>query len=228
MDKIINCKKCNREIETNAKICPHCGAKITGNKGCLIGVIIAVVVVVIIFIAASGGSKSTSTDSGKPQETSKTNERSIFDIYSLLETNDEIPFTMTALAKETLKTKPQLFENATEEIALNNADSAITYNHLSKNIEKYGDKLISIPEAYVVNISETDMGNGKTCTEFQVLDADENSYYVFYVGELDNVFKDDIVKIYALPLALTSFDNVSGGTTIATVLAGSYIQKIEE
>lgn len=45
---------------------------------------------------------------------------------------------------------------------------------------------------------------------------------------LPDVFEDDYVKIYGAPLGTTSFDNIGGGTTLAIVLGGSYVEKISE
>mgnify|MGYP004665266277 CR=1 FL=1 len=82
------------------------------------------------------------------------------------------------------------------------------------------------PECYVIKAEES--GEGKTTvTEIQMNDSDYNYYYVIYIGSLD-VYKDDTVQVYGVPVGMTSFENVGGGTTVSLVMAGSYIQKTNE
>lgn len=64
-----------------------------------------------------------------------------------------------------------------------------------------------------------------TVVEIHLVDADENSYYCLSLCAYDNIFEEDVVKVYALPIGETSFDNISGGTTLAIMLAGCYIEK---
>lgn len=60
--KTKQCKYCKQEIDTKAKICPHCRKKQTPS-GCLIAVI-AVVVIIVIAIAGSAMSGGEKTNTG--------------------------------------------------------------------------------------------------------------------------------------------------------------------
>ena len=62
--KIIQCKVCGAEIASNAKTCPHCGAK-NKKKSPVLLIILGVIVLVILIaaIGSSGSSKSNSTPS---------------------------------------------------------------------------------------------------------------------------------------------------------------------
>ena len=42
---IINCKKCNKEIDSSAQTCPHCGAKL---KNSFIEIIVAIIIILVI------------------------------------------------------------------------------------------------------------------------------------------------------------------------------------
>ena len=55
-------------------------------------------------------------------------------------------------------------------------------------------------------------------------DKDENLYTLFYLDTAE-IYDGDIFTVYALPVATTSYENVSGGITNAIVLVGSYIEK---
>lgn len=85
---------------------------------------------------------------------------------------------------------------------------------------------MALQGAYVVSCSEENIDDDTVLTELQLSDSDSNNFIVYYFGELSDILEEDTVDCYGLPLGTTSFDNVSGGTTLAGVLAGSYIKKI--
>ena len=91
---------------------------------------------------------------------------------------------------------------------------------------KLGGHYILSPECYVIKVNESGEGNS-TITEIQVCDADSNYYYVIYNGSLD-IYKEDTVQIYGVPVGMTSFENVGGGTTVSLIIAGSYVHKTNE
>jgi len=66
---LIQCKECNKEISSQAKACPHCGAPVerkSGGCGCLsiIGVV-AVIVVIIAILGSGDGSSNSPTEKKK-------------------------------------------------------------------------------------------------------------------------------------------------------------------
>ena len=140
--------------------------------------------------------------------------------------NDMIPYTISPLAKDFINENPDLFPCADKEIAEEYTDSSIDFKMINKNQDKYGDKLICISEAYVIGINETNFDDGSSLTEVQATDLDRNYYYVIYNDVLDDIYQDDTVEIYGAPIGMTSFENVSGGTTISCVIAGSYVGKL--
>ena len=42
---LINCKKCNKEIDSSAQTCPHCGAKL---KSSFIEIVVAIIIIGVI------------------------------------------------------------------------------------------------------------------------------------------------------------------------------------
>lgn len=70
MAKMIKCKSCSKEIASNAKSCPGCGAK---NKKpfYLRGWFIAIVIIVIIGIIGGSGSDNTTATDSESTETTK-------------------------------------------------------------------------------------------------------------------------------------------------------------
>ncbi len=151
----------------------------------------------------------------------------ILSLFEELQDNEIMPFVLTEKAKVTLAEKENIFTGNRKDGLDELTDTTLEYRALTKNIDKYGDKLLYINEAYVVDISETELDEETVATELQLLDAEENSYYCVSLSAYDNIFEEDIISIYALPIGETSFENVSGGTTLAIMLAGCYIEKCE-
>lgn len=66
--RIVQCKVCGAEIASNAKTCPHCGAK-NRKKQPVLFIIIGIIVLITIIGSLSGGSNSESSgssESGSP------------------------------------------------------------------------------------------------------------------------------------------------------------------
>lgn len=154
-------------------------------------------------------------------------ESSVLDFFESLQDNDAVPYTLTQQAKVMLSENEDLFLNNSLEGLEAYTDFSLEYKILAKNIEKYGDKLMYLPEAYVVSIDETALDEDTTFSELHLMDASENSYYVLSFSAYSDIYEGDIVSAYALPLGETAFENIGGGTTLAIVLAGSYIEKVE-
>ena len=159
-------------------------------------------------------------------ETANSSNSSVLQFFESLQDNDAIPFTITEKAKKMLREHENLFLGNTEHNLSSYTDIALEYKVLTKNIDKHGDKLVNLAEAYVLSIDETQIDDETTFSELHLLDLDGSSFYVLSLAEYDNIFEGDYVCAYALPLGETSFDNISGGTTLAIVLAGCYIEKI--
>lgn len=42
---LINCKKCNKQIDSSAITCPHCGAK---RKSSFVEIVLAIIVLIVV------------------------------------------------------------------------------------------------------------------------------------------------------------------------------------
>ena len=251
------CVKCGKEINSDNKFCTFCGTPIDSNeinattsttsysfknkkkqyekKGKKNIIIIFSIIIILLIIAAStSGNNSSNSSSNKDtventtSDKGSTNYNNIVSKYELLEDIDEMPLTISQNAKNFLKENGNLFPTQNySDIDLSLIDTNIDYKQISKNQDNYGDKLIELNNAYVLSIYETVGDNNEYVTEIHVLDENENSYYIIYFGQLEDVYQESIIKVIGLPLGNTSFSNVSGGTTLAVALAGSYIQLIK-
>lgn len=163
-------------------------------------------------------STNTNTDAG---------DSAVLTIFESLQDNDSMPFTITDKAKEMLSAHEAFFLENKNDGLDEHTDLTLEYKILNKNIDKHGDKLLYLDEAYVLSIYETEIDEETTLSEIQLLDAEDNNYYCFSLCAYDDVYEGDIVSVYALPIGETSFENIGGGTTLAIVLAGCYIEKLE-
>ena len=154
------------------------------------------------------------------------NETKVYALYAALAENEVYPYTISEKASEFLMWCPDLFSTTKFKKIKDYINYDISYKHIAKNASKYGDSLMCISPAYVISCSETEIDEDTTLTELQLQDNDGNDYMVIYIGTVD-VFENDIVECYGLPLGTSSFENISGGTTLAIIVAGSYINKID-
>lgn len=238
----MKCKKCGTEFD--GKFCPNCGEPLEKpkkkKKKVLSKVIIALVIMAGIGIVAgesddSGSGSVTSTnvtqntsDAASAESDSDT-ESSKVRLYQLLgqESEGDRGYNMSQKSIDFINEHEDLFPASGVDALTPYISSEIGYKNISKSPDKYGDQVMVIDYAGVLQISEQDAGD-ETLTILQAYDDEGENYMVYYFGELPNVLDDDTVKIYGIPLGTTSFDNISGGTTLAVVLGGCYVEKIQE
>ena len=193
-----------------------------------------------VSIVGCGGSSSSSnektTESQKTEATNSTENNDsddssdidgMGDLYEYIgENSEDIPYTISPKAKTFLNDHPEVCAVKKVNSIKKYVDASIEYKQVEKNQNKFGDKIMKTPECYVIKVNESGEGNS-TITEIQVCDADSNYYYVIYNGSLD-IYKEDTVQIYGVPVGMTSFENVGGGTTVSLIIAGSYVHKTNE
>ena len=233
--KMMNCKVCNFVIAKGAKTCPNCGA--TNRKSIFKKIWLWIILIVIAFFVIC----ISSSDSNDAPEVSETNQQQ-------QETTDESKETtpeLTEIAKryiyisENASTTFKINEKALDFINKNQkffpgdesiqgaisdfVDWDLNYNMLSKNINKYGDKLISV-NGDVIDIYESDNGD---YTYIHISDYEGKNFIIHYLGSLDNVFEGTNTWAYVLPLDKISFENMGGSYTEAIACAGCYVYNPE-
>ena len=79
-------------------------------------------------------------------------------------------------------------------------------------------------ELYAAQVYEDEFKeiNG-TVTYLLAIDSDENLYALYYLDSAE-IYDGDAFTAYAIPVATSSYDNVSGGTTNVIILIGSYLE----
>lgn len=224
--KMTKCKVCQADIAANAKVCPQCGAK---NKKPIFKKwwfwSLIIIVVIVVAATSSGGGDTKTSSQPSPNSSVSASEsvaQAAAEKYKLIAENDEPPFTISEKSIAFINEHKDFFPgNSDNKGAISDyVDQDITYAHLSKNISKYGDKLISI-YGEVVDIEESDDGS---LTYIHIMDYDYNSYTLYYLGSLDDVLEESEVYAYALPLDITKFENMNAQYTEAVVGAACYIE----
>lgn len=148
------------------------------------------------------------------------------DIFEYIGQNSQLSYTISPKAKDFLNDHPELSPADDIDTVKKYLDTSIEHKKVAKNPNKYGNKIMKTPECYVIKADESGEGDS-TMTEIQMADNDLNYYYAVYIGSLD-IYKDDTVEVYGVPVAMTSFQNVNGGTTISLVMSASYVHKTNE
>lgn len=237
-EKMNNCKACGSLISKKAKNCPHCGES---NKTRIFKKwwFWAIAVIVVFFVFTNGGDDSvTDTNVSDPAPTTVTGNEKTTNSQKNNETGSTVAdkykwISENAVSAFNIQEKSYAFMNEHNEYFPGNesnkgaisdfVDYEITYVHLSKNITKYGDKLIEV-SGDVIDIEESDDGS---ITYVHICDYDGKSYILYYLGSLDNVFEGTYIWGYALPLDLITFENMSNTYTEAMVCAACYVHDPE-
>ncbi len=226
--KMINCKACGNEISANAKICPNCGNK---NKKPIYKSVwfYLLLLIIIVVVAVSGGDEeatgSNSDNFGINSETSSTVnvDSSVAETYkSIAEMQSDITISEDAI---NFMKEHENFFPGNDSISGTMSDyvnKEIGYSHLSKNISKYDDKLIAV-NGYVIDIEESE---DSSLTYIHIVDYDGNSYVLYYLGTLEEIFEEDEVEGFALPFSMITFENLDGAYTEAVAGAACYIKPL--
>ena len=248
------CKRCGKQMEENWSVCPECGEPVKEStitnvaenennrkmkkpifKRWWFWIIIIVLASVLLF---GGGDDSelnntnsdTKTESAEAEKTKTedteikdTKENGAVEKYKWIAQNADPEFEISEKSINFIKEHLNFFPgNESIQGAISDfVDWDITYAHLTKSMSKYGDKLIWIG-GDVIDIEESEDGE---LTTVHVVDYDGNSYVLYYLGTLDNVFEDTYISAYALPVAIITFENMGGSYTEAVVGAACYVEE---
>ena len=239
------CRQCGNTYEDEIKFCPVCGCIVEDfaaemifpnpSKGKHVGKIIGIIAVCILALAAAFFALAIWLGEDELQQNSAqvgNSEMKVSDTLSFYQNlqdrkYNEYPFTMSASSASFLEAHTDLFPAGKQASLANYIDKSVEYKHLNKNIEKYGDILFENNAMHVIDIHEENVQDEVCLTTVHVIDEGGNSFIVLYKGELPDIYKDDTVSVCGLPLGISSFENVGGGSAIAVVLAGCRVINTE-
>lgn len=242
------CPYCGQEIKENEKFCANCGKalntapqqqnaekvkKTHKTRNIIIG---AAVILLVIIIAGSSGEEEPvqpvvqeEVEEMPEKEQEEKTELTPVEIYSTLAQTASTPYTLNDKATVFISSHPDLFP-ASNRASISDAmiDYSLEPKFIQKNESKYGDKMMSLPLLRVIQIWEESIADEKYLTTMNAIDdATGEQYYIYYIGELGNVFDDSTIDVVGLPLGNSSFTNTQGGDTLVIVLAGSSVQMVQ-
>ena len=243
------CPHCGQNVEKGEKFCANCGKPLNTaphpvqqtladkpkmshkKRNILIGVAAALFV---FFIIGSSGedepepvvqTAEADTPAAEPEE--KTSYTPL-EVYTYLADNEQVPYILNEKASAFISSHADLFPAPSRDsISDEMIDYSLETKHIQKNESKYGDKMMSLSYLTVVQVWEESVTDEQTLTTLNVIDDAGQQYYIFYLGELANVFEDTVIDVIGLPLGNSSFGNVDGGETLVIVLAGSSVQMVQ-
>lgn len=134
---------------------------------------------------------------------------------------------MTESAKTFINAHDSLFPcetDADKAEAISLTDEELARKHIAKGGSSFGDKLLADNGLKVLQIFENNT-EGYTLSWILASDKNGDYYAIYYLGSID-VYEDDRINVRVLPLGNSSFDNISGGTTLVVVCAGSIVEKV--
>jgi hypothetical protein len=105
-------------------------------------------------------------------------------------------------------------------------DSSIDARLLNKNPSPYFQKIASY-EGTVISVEEKQLDKTTTISLTHVMDDNEQSYQVLMYKSTGNILENDRVRFWGAPVGVSSFENVSGGSTNVIDFAGSQIEKVQ-
>ncbi|MGF7009843.1 hypothetical protein M2146_000354 [Lachnospiraceae bacterium PF1-22] len=169
----------------------------------------------------------TTVESDTKSEGITTQYGSLADTFEALGTIEDMPYTISPKAKDFISKNETLFPTTSKEEAINHVDFTIPYKGIAKNQNNFGDKLIAVENAQVIEIYEENISDDLFFTTINLMDTEGNSYYMYYFGKLEDVYTDEIVNAYGAPMGLSVYETLDGGSNQTLMLAGSYVEVIQ-
>lgn len=212
-------------------------------------VLMAVLSLLAIMAAAcgnevsKGGNTSLPSSEAKKEETSPEKETEIKDeaeqetAASVVTVNyarnylEDIPsitedqLTLDKQSYNFISSNPDLFPALSKEAIQKTKkleDDKITSKHLNKNVKPYLEQMVNFA-GDIIQIQEETLDDGTPVSVILIEDMDFNA--IFAIGYHSTEFLEgDFVEVWGLPLGPYNYENVDGGTTLAQVIATSFIE----
>lgn len=200
--------------------------------------VVIVLLIAMMALSGSGGDEDSQTASGAEAETEVSGDgeaeaagrMSAYELYSALQDNEAAAFTLNEKTSAFLQDHDDLFPAASLDAVIEAGvvDETLEARQITKSPDRYGDRLMYLPELQVVQIWEEELDTDWYLTTINAIDMAGQQYYIFYDGTLDDVFENDWITAYGLALGSTTFENTDGGETWTIPMAGSYVENLNE
>ncbi len=180
-------------------------------------VLFIIAAVLLGIFAIYKGSSTLNSQYGQEEQTPH-------EFYVAVQDNELIPYQMNEAEKSFLLAHQDLFPASTELIASGQTDYSFMYNPMEQNENTYGNSLIYLPWAMVIEIRQEQVTDDSVMTLLRLYDG-QAQYDILHLAALDNISQGDAVEVYGLPLGISSGTDAHGDEGPMLVIAGSYIQE---
>lgn len=145
-------------------------------------------------------------------------------IFECLKSLDEIG--MSDASKDFIENNNGIFPASVYFQIQDFIDRDISYKMITKEPNKYGNKIAQFDNLYINQIRVLPVG--ETQNEYTYMTAYDENYNVFelyYVGSLPDILDGDTVsKVYGIPLAVGGYETVAGGFANTIEVAVCFIE----
>ena len=137
----------------------------------------------------------------------------------------EPKFVVSEDTEKFIKEHKELFTTKNYDKIKKYVDESVTIKKIKKTASKYDNKIMKLNNYEILQIFEEEIFKDKTLTTILATDSNYNDYcYIYYIGELKNKYEGSRITCYGVPAEYSSFENVSGGTTLCCVVLASLIK----
>ncbi len=198
-------------------------------------------VMLMAAVTACGGSSSEETKAEKTAQQEEQKEaaagvsKSGYDVAGLLEdfgAGEDYHFELNEAQKSFINGHLQLFPAAHDDLEelSKYVDNTLDYAHMIKNPSSYTGKFAVIDGLSVIQIFEHQLEGGGEYgyrTRINAQDGDGNLYQIFYIGKSTPLVEDNVARVVAMPIANSSYTNLSGTTKLTMVMLASLAEDSE-
>lgn len=146
-------------------------------------------------------------------------------LQNIGETSD-VSFSLSEDQSRYITEHPEFFPVTEEVLPELPIDYSLSYAYMIKNPQKYVGQFAFLDGLNVIQIweesfSDSEYGN---FTILNLSDDVGNLYYVYFVGPSINAVEDSLVRVVAMPIEYTGFENIEGNTRLTLAMVAALVE----
>lgn len=146
-------------------------------------------------------------------------------LQNIGETSD-VSFSLSEDQSRYITEHPEFFPVTEEVLPELPIDYSLSYAYMIKNPQKYVGQFAFLDGLNVIQIweesfSDSEYGN---FTILNLSDDVGNLYYVYFVGPSVNAVEDSLVRVVAMPIEYTGFENIEGNTRLTLAMVAALVE----
>jgi hypothetical protein len=145
-----------------------------------------------------------------------------------LEDESFFNYSVNAKAESFIKENEELIVSRNEEDYEKYFIEDINYEELLEDTNRFGNSILVLENLKVMKMKEISLYEGKYITLMELSDEDNNRYCAYYDDELTTIRKNQTVRVDAIPISMTWFENSDSKMVSGIVLLIENITKETE